>query len=161
MRVLRVRKVSQPVLVTKLVTEVESSVYPSLHYTHVYRKSPKQCRDHTLFLHLFLWNILTADTYYISFRCTKWWLTIYMHYKLITMISLGNHLSSYSYWNIIDSILYAVNYILVTYYNYTCSYFLIPFTFFIHPLLLPLWESPHFFSVSMNLFLFYFVLKLF
>lgn len=117
------------------MTEVESSVYPSLHYTHVYRESPKQCAGIIHFFYIYFYeNILTVDTYYISFRCTKWWLTIYMHYKLITMISLG----IICHHTVIEMLLtllpYAVCYIPVTYYIYIWSlYFLIPFTYFIHP----------------------------
>ena len=116
------------------MTEVDSSVYPSLHYTHVYRESPKQCAGIIHFFYIYFYeNILTVDTYYISFRCTKWWFTIYTHYKLITMISPGI-ICHHSYWNVIDSISYAVYYILVTYYTYIWSlYFLILFTYFIRP----------------------------
>ena len=123
------------------MTEVDSSVYPSLHYTCVYRESPKQCAGIIHFFYIYLYeNILTVDTYYISFRCTKWWFTIYTHYKLITMISPGIicHHTVIEMLLTLFLMLYIISLWLITLISEVyISLSFLPISFV--PLLLPLW----------------------
>ena len=63
-------------------------------------------------------NSNTVDIwYYVSFRCTKWWFDIYIHYEMIIRTTLVTICPHTNYYNIID-IPYAVYYIHVTYLSY-------------------------------------------